>query len=384
MRKHNIISAILCGLLFAACKTLPPPPEVVTALAGPERIDKYGGLHFDITSGAFLTNGFAVSDTVVVTLAGNEVSMPVVANYRQVAPGEFALVASPEPARPLFTTVFYGDAATRLGIAHRLMTAGGELKVWQPAASLSFPLPVIIRLEKKGVIATPPASEPIRTNVRSDYPKLSDAEFANFRAVNAPGMATGVLFRSSSPIDPVLGRAAFADTAAKAANIRTVVNMVNSRDEALALPGWSGSHASSCATLFRPMGVDVAAPDFAAGIADSFRFIATNATPCLLHCKEGKDRTGFACAVLELLFGATADDASADYLETFYNYYGQTPDSPEGLRSREVFVGILCQAFQLKSLEGTNLRAAARDYLLRVGLSPADLSTLESNLGQKP
>jgi hypothetical protein len=129
------------------------------------------------------------------------------------------------------------------------------------------------------------------------------------------------------------------------------------------------------------MGVDIAAPGFAAGIADSFRFIATNATPCLLHCKEGKDRTGFACAVLELLFGATMDEAAADYLETFYNYYGQTPDSPEGLKSREVFVGILCRAFRLKSLEGADLRAAARDYLLRAGLSPSDLSALKYNLG---
>ncbi len=381
-RRYRLaVTAILCGLLFAACKTLPPMPELVTTLSGPERIDKYGGLHFDITSGAFLTNGFSVSDTVVVALAGNEVYMPVVANYRHVAPGEFALVASPEPARPLFTTIFYGDAATRLGIAHRLTTAGGELNVWKPAVDLSFPLPVTIRLEKKGEVATASASEPIRTNVRSDYPKLTDAEFANFRAVNAPDLATGVLYRSSSPIDPVLGRAAFADAAAKAANIRTVVNMVNSKDEALALPGWSGSHASSCTTLFRPMGVDVTAPDFAAGIADSFRFIATNATPCLLHCKEGKDRTGFACAVLELFFGATADEAAADYLETFYNYYGQSPDSPEGLRSREVFEGILCRAFRLKSLEGADLRAAARDYLLRAGLSPTDLSSLESNLG---
>ena len=140
----------LCGILFAACRTLPPPPQVVTALSGPEHIDKYGGLHFDITSGAFLTNGFAVSDTVVVAIAGNEVSMPVVANYRHVAPGEFALVASPEPTRPLFTTIFYGDAASRLGIRHRLDTADGTITMSLPAADISFPLPVVIRLEKKG------------------------------------------------------------------------------------------------------------------------------------------------------------------------------------------------------------------------------------------
>ena len=383
MRKTNLISAIFCGLLLAACRTTtPPPPRVVTALSGPERIDKYGGLHFDMAAGDFLTNGFAVSDTVVVAMAGNEVSMPVVANYRQVAPGEFALVASPEPARPLFATVFYGDAATRLGIAHRFTTANGELTAWQPAADLSFPLRVVISLEKKGEAPAPPASEHVRTNSRGDYPALTDAQFANFRAVRAPGLATGLVYRSSSPADPALGRSAFADAAARDAGVRTVVNMVNSGDEARALPGWQGSHVSGCATLFRPMGVDVAAPDFALGLAESLRFIATNATPCLLHCKEGRDRTGFACAVIELLFGATADEAAADYLVTFRDYCGMDPASPEGLRTREAFFGILCRAFGLKSIDGADLRAAARDYILRGGLSPGELAAFETRLGK--
>ena len=148
MKTKYSFFASLCGLLFVACRTLPPPPQVVTVLSGPERIDKYGGLHFDITSGAFLTNGISVSDTVVVAIAGNEVTMPVVANYRHVAPGEFALVASPEPTRPLFTTIFYGDAASRLGIRHRLDTADGTITMSLPAADLSFPLPVTIRLQK--------------------------------------------------------------------------------------------------------------------------------------------------------------------------------------------------------------------------------------------
>ena len=379
------VMTILCGLLFAACRTLPPTPQVVTTLAGPERIDKYGGLHFDISSGEFLTNGFSVSDTVLVSIAGNEVFMPVVANYRHVAPGEFALVASPESTRPLFTTIFYGDAATRLGIAHKLTTNGGALQVWQPASDLVFPLPVTIRLEQRGEApAGDTASEPTRTNARSDYPNLTDAQFANFRAVNAPDLATGVLYRSSSPIDPILGRNAFADAAARAVGIRSVVNMVNSADEARALPGWNGSYAAGCATFFRPMAVDVTASDFAADIADSFRFIATNATPCLLHCKEGKDRTGFACALLALLFGATLDEAAADYLETFRNYYGQSPDSPEGMRSRETFFGLLRRAFRLKDLEGADLRAAARDYLLRAGLSPDEIAALKARLRNRP
>lgn len=373
---RRIIPFALAAFLLVACRTT----QVVTALSGTERIDKYGGVHFDVTAGEFLASGFAPSDIVVVDIAGREQPMPVVANYRHVAPGEFALVASPDAGRPLFATVFYGSAATRLGLAAKDAAQG----TWRPASGISFPLPVGIRLERKGGFVAVAAAEPepARTNARGDYPGLTDAQFANFRAVAAPGLATGVLYRSSSPVDPVLGRSAFADAAARDAGVRAVVNMVNSSDEARALPGWKGSHASACATLFHPLGVDVAAPDFAAGIAETLRFVATNATPCLLHCKEGKDRTGFACAVIELLFGAAAEEAAADYQETFRNYYGQSPDSPEGARTRDAFYGILRRAFGLKSLDGADLHAAARDYLLRAGLSPKELAALEARLGR--
>ena len=161
MTKLKIFLPVLGCLLLAACRTLPPPPRVVTALSGPERIDADGGLHFDITAGAFLTNGFSVSDTVVVALAGNEVSMPVVAAGGQVAAGEFALVAPPEPTRPIFATIFHGDAAACLGIAHQFSTVGGALKVWKPVTGLSFPLPVVIRLERKGEAPAASASEPV-------------------------------------------------------------------------------------------------------------------------------------------------------------------------------------------------------------------------------
>ena len=41
-----------------------------------------------------------------------------------------------------------------------------------------------------------------------------------------------------------------------------------------------------------------------APLCDVFRFMASNPGIYCIHCKEGKDRTGFVTAVLELLMGA--------------------------------------------------------------------------------
>ncbi|MBR6910783.1 MAG: tyrosine-protein phosphatase [Candidatus Methanomethylophilaceae archaeon] len=40
-----------------------------------------------------------------------------------------------------------------------------------------------------------------------------------------------------------------------------------------------------------------------------------------IFCTKGKDRTGFYCAVIEGLAGATYDEILADFMESFCNYY---------------------------------------------------------------
>lgn len=366
----------LAAVLFSACRTA---PQVTTTLRGTDMIDKYGGLHFAMTSGEFLSSGFALSDVVDLHIAGQSVAVPVVANYRHVQPGELALVAVADTNRPLFATVFYGDAAAKLAIARKTDSDGTR----EPVAGVVFPLDVVIRLAERGGFIPPvSAAELKRTNNRADYPKLSDEDFANFREVSAPHIARGRLFRSSSPVNPALGRNTFADAAAQKAGVKTVVNMVDAEAEAKAFPGWSDAYAARCETLFRPMGVNVGDADFAAGIRDCCRFMARHEPPYLIHCKEGKDRTGFACAVLELLQGADRDDMIRDYLATFRNYYGLADDSAQMKRLASDITKNLQMAFGLESLpnSATDLADAVRAYLLKTGLTPDEIKALQEKL----
>ena len=67
----------------------------------------------------------------------------------------------------------------------------------------------------------------ISTNEHTDYANLSDEAFASFRVINTTGMGKGVLYRSSSPINPLLGRNTYADKAAENASILTFVNLAD-------------------------------------------------------------------------------------------------------------------------------------------------------------
>lgn len=60
----------------------------------------------------------------------------------------------------------------------------------------------------------------IRTNNREDYADLSDEDYCNFRAVKGGKIKEGVLYRSSSPIDPFMKRDKYADDCLKSMELK--------------------------------------------------------------------------------------------------------------------------------------------------------------------
>ena len=52
------------------------------------------------------------------------------------------------------------------------------------------------------------------------------------------------------------------------------------------------------------------------GYGTLFTTLARRTTATVIHCTAGKDRTGWAVAILQLLAGATREDVMADYLES--------------------------------------------------------------------
>ena len=147
-----------------------------------------------------------------------------------------------------------------------------------------------------------------RTDKREDYPQLTDAEYANFRAVETTGMGKGTLYRSSSPVNPKLNRNREADAALREAQIRTVINLADSENEMEQYEGFDTTYYACCDIIALDMGMDFRTEDYQRKLADGLRFIGAHEGPYLIHCNEGKDRTGFVVAILEALMGADAGE----------------------------------------------------------------------------
>ena len=180
--------------------------------------------------------------------------------------------------------------------------------------------------EKGGYMAEYIMHDLQRTNDRADYPNLSDAEFGNFRNIATTGMElAGARTCGSSPINPELGRNTYVD-AARSVGAYVIMNLANSPEEAEAYEGFADTYYSGQKVIYLNLGVDFSAPEFQKGLAEGLRFFAANKGTYYVHCTEGKDRAGFVSALLECpLMGATYDEVVADYMVTYYNYYGVEP-----------------------------------------------------------
>lgn len=370
----RLLALVCAALLLAGCRT----PTLRTAVADVDRIDSHGGLHFDASPADLETAGIRSGDIVRIELRGKPVAeAAVVPTFRCVAVGAPALVANPESGRPIQLAIAYGCPAIEYGLAAH----DPQTRAWIPAEGVSFPLEAeLIRTQEGGARANLALASLHRTNIRKDYPDLTDAEFANARTLDVPGIAPGAILRSSSPADPSLGRAHAADAAARAANVRAVFDMADTDAGFRAFPGASETHVATLPAFRRPLGVDPSADEFAHDLADGFRFLLKHDTPWLLHCKEGQDRTGFACALLGILVGAPMGTIEDDYLESFRLYYGVGPghEAREPLRSN--LRVLLSRAFHGE----TPSPAAARAYLLWGGLSSEETDALIARLRNPP
>lgn len=101
-----------------------------------------------------------------------------------------------------------------------------------------------------------------------------------------------------------------------------------------------------------------------------------------VHCTEGKDRAGFVSALLECLMGATYDEVVADYMVTYYNYYGVEPgtDKYEAIANSNI-IKTLQNAFGVEDLSKADLQKGAKDYMKAIGLTDAEITDLMVNLG---
>lgn len=398
MKKRLFILFIAAITLLSACAGRPVPepsglpgegdyPQVE---AGISEINKYGNIILTIGPESMEKLGYEPADIISVRIGEAEITMPIGTGYSDVDPGDpvCCFKTDPKGASEAVLAINSGDLATSMGIARRRVTGNDPGYEWVYAEGLDENATVYITMAEKQGYASMYAlhnTGRTRSNERGDYADLSDAEYANFRFVETTGMGRGTLFRSSSPVNAYLNRNEEADAALLDSLVKTVMNMSDSEDVMKSYPGYGLTNYSKLDIIALDMSLDFFTDEFREKLAEGFRYLSSRDGPYLIHCIEGKDRTGFACAVLECLMGASADEVVEDYMRSYYNYYYIAPGTERYDSIASGYIGEpLARAFGIGSIRQpeVDLQARAEAYLKDIGLKDTEISALKDNLSK--
>ena len=340
-------------------------------------IRKNGNVILDTDFDTMNAHGMEIGDIITATVGEKSFCLPIGTAHADVDSGSMLCRFDTED-NEVSLAINMGSFASEAGIGEKVSIEEEPGYRWDVAIG-----EVTLSLkEKQGYRAEYDARNLTRTNERADYPALTDEEFSNFRAVAAAGIREDWLYRSSTPIEPALGRNEYAMAAMEKAGIRAVINLDDSADEMQSYPAYPGSWYSRCAVVNPEMTYDFGTGEFAGKVKQSVLFLLENDGPFLIHCKEGKDRTGILCAILECFAGASAEEVTGDYMLTYANFYGILPgDGAYDVILSNNLVKTLCGLYGIDSLDGTDLQKEAADYLLSTGLDETQLHQLAAKLG---
>ncbi len=384
MKKLLPLLLILALTLSAALPARADAPAELTATAEAAEIKKYGNIVLSLPVEELLAAGYEYGDVLAVSFLDRTLELPLCRNYTDVdsgLPGVFARDGDPR----VILAVNMGDFAASYGLAEKTTHEDGSFE-WRWAEGLDGPVAFTIRMKEAGGYRGEYLLRQFSyTDERADYPGLSDAEFANFRAVETTGMGKGVLYRSASPINPTHKRSALADAALRAAGVTVVMNLADTEDAARAYAGFDQSYYAATSFIALNMGVDFFSAEFRSKLAEGLRFFAEHPGVYAVHCTEGKDRAGFVVAVLECLMGASVDEVAADYMLSFYNYYGVKPGEEryDAVLNSSILQS-LRRAFGVSDLRSADLAGCAAAYLKDCGVTDETLAALKKNLSAAP
>lgn len=224
-----------------------------------------------------------------------------------------------------------------------------------------------------------------------DFP--SEEIFANFRELSGGKIAPGKFYRGASPVNDNRNRCRYVNKLIEKNEIAYILNLADSEktfrsyDEKYDTEftyAWDRYLENN--TYFVEMDFDYTNVDYAQWIADGLIDMLDHEGPYYIHCNEGKDRTGFVCALLEGLVGASYEEMRDDYMLTYHNYYGIDKESdPE---TYELIEEIYFDSFMMllhgnkdhKTLKKNNYKKDIEKYLLSGGMTKKQIKKLKKLL----
>ena len=243
-------------------------------------------------------------------------------------------------------------------------------------------------------------------------------QYANFRMVTTTGVAPGVLYRSSNPLNCVNNPSRYdvVDSLTRQIGIKTEIDLADTPEKVEKYMATEGYASTYCPALYKAgttiacgMMANTFCDDFKTRLGKAVQFMISHEPPYLIHCNEGKDRCGFVSMLFEALCGASIDELRRDYMVTMLNFY-QIPDGGESYALRQSLsidrmIWLMCNedaledykkikwetidvsdidwdglGFYKTQLQGVTLQASAAGYLRECGLDDTQIASLRSIL----
>ena len=192
----------------------------------------------------------------------------------------------------------------------------------------------------------------------------------------------GKLYRSASPCNNKHNRASYVDALIKEAGINCILNLADNEVKIERYIGKEDFNSPYFLSLYEDnkviplaLNMNYMSDEFAEKIAQGFLQMNKQDGPYLVHCTEGKDRTGFVCALIEAVAGADINEIIDDYMLTYDNYYEinkeKDPEKYELIRDRDIvaMMRFICNGDPYTS----DLSKGARSYLMNAGMSEKDI-----------
>lgn len=365
------LSLCMAAVLLSACSSGRKPADPVVNDLEVIHETEFGGVYLGMTIDDFNELGFEYGDSVDVGFS-NGYSIEDVPYYNgyYTANGELLLVAY--PGYPYIKiTINNGDDLWRIAELDESMTAEVTLN------------------EREKYLDTQTARDIHYEDVREKFP--SDEVFANFRAVRAGEIAENTLYRSASPCDNQHLRAPYVDRLIEGAGVKFILNLADTDEKIAGYMEKDDFDSPYFASLYAegnvaPIALNMffESEEFQNKLVSGLTEMAAHEGPYLVHCTEGKDRTGFVCMLLEALCGASYDEIVDDYMITFDNYYQINPQ-----KENEKYALIIEQLLvpMIRAVAGENaditsddLSVYAKDFLKNAGMSEETIDQLSNRL----
>jgi len=372
MKKVLAFLLLICvSLSLVACNSKEEiiEPQVELSETGIIYDEKFGGFYIDISIDDFNTLGFSYGDSVDVTLSSGDIltDIPYYNGY--------------------YTKTNYPLICAYPGYAHIKVQANNGDDLYAKY-NLNVDTKAKVTLNQKAkYIDVQEAMDTVYKNEREAFE--SDEIFANYRMMVGGDLKQGIFYRSASPVDNEYNRAAYADALMLKDNVQLVIDLSDNEEDLqgyMLQDDFNSPHAASLYAqgkiVLLDMGSSYRSNDYKQKVAKGLRAVIDNKGPYLIHCVEGKDRTGFVAILIESLCNATYEQMLTDYMITYDNYYQINQNNKVNQYQAIVQIKFEDMMFYLagvnskEEMANVNMQEKASEYLLAAGMSEKEIANL--------